>query len=130
MAPRFIYLLEDDSSLRGLLAEVLHEELGAHLEACATMAELQTHCATRKPDLIVADFWGSSHLTLAEAERSEITALAAIAPVVLVSARNWAQDAQASDFGLAALLVKPLDIDRFVGVARAALATAPRLDAS
>jgi len=126
MAP-LIYLLEDDGSLRELLAEVLREELGARLEACATMVELQGHCATRRPALIVADFWGTSHLTLDEGERSEITALTAIAPVVLVSARNWALDAQASDLGLVALLTKPLDIDRFVRVLRAALAATPLL---
>ncbi|HLZ28868.1 MAG TPA: hypothetical protein VKV73_16245 [Chloroflexota bacterium] len=120
-----IYLLEDDVSLRELLAEVLREELGARLETCSVMAELQKYCATNKPDLIVADFWGTSHLTLDETERSEIAALAAIAPVVLVSARNWALDAQASDLGLAALLIKPLDIDRFVVVLRAALAATP-----
>jgi AmiR/NasT family two-component response regulator len=108
-----------------LLAEVLREELGARLETCAAMAELQSHCATRRPDLIVADFWGTSHLTLVEAERSEIAALAAMAPVVLVSARNWALDAQARDLGLVALLTKPLDIDQFVVVLRAALAATP-----
>ena len=125
-----IYLLEDDTSLRELLAEVLREDLDARLEVCATMAELQRHCATMTPDLIVADFWGTSHLTLDDAERSEITALAAIAPVVLVSARNWALDAQASDLGLVALLTKPLDIDRLIAVLRAALAAAPTLGPS
>jgi DNA-binding response OmpR family regulator len=125
-----IYLLEDDPSLRELLAEVLREELGARLEVCATMVELQGHCATNKPDLIVADFWGTSHLTLDDAERAEITALGAIAPVVLVSARNWALDAQASDFGLVAVLTKPLDIDQFVVVLRAALAATPMLGQS
>jgi DNA-binding response OmpR family regulator len=122
-----IYLLEDDGSLRELLSEVVREELGARLEACATMAQLQGHCATSKPDLIVADFWGTSHLTLDEAERSEITALAEVAPLVLVSARNWAQDAQPSDLGLVALLTKPLDIDSFLSVLRAALTTTPTL---
>ena len=117
-----IYLLEDDDSLRALLAEVVREEVEAHLELCSTMTELQALCATRTPDLIVADFWGTSHLTLDDAERSEISALAAIAPVVLVSARNWAQDAQAADFGLLALLPKPVDIDRFVVVLRTSLA--------
>jgi DNA-binding NtrC family response regulator len=120
-----IYLLEDDASLRALLAEVLGEELGARLELCATMAELQQHCATDRPDLIVADFWGTSHLALDEAERSEITALASIAPVVLVSGRNWALNAQAAELGLVALLTKPLDIDRFIVVLRAALAATP-----
>ena len=129
MAPR-IYLLEDDGGLRELLAEVLHEELGAQLELCATMAELQAHCQENKPDLIVADFWGTSHLTLHDAERSELTALTAIAPVVLVSARNWALDAQAAELGLVALLTKPLDIDRFVTVLRTALAAMPLLGCS
>ena len=122
-----IYLLEDDVSLRELLAEVLREEVGAQLEACATMVELQEHCAGRKPDLIVADFWGTSHLTLDETERSEISTLAAIAPVVLVSARNWALDVKASDLGLVALLVKPLDIEKFVAVLRTALVGTPIL---
>src|ERR1700687_5764744 len=99
MAP-VIYLLEDDLSLRELLAEVLREELDIQLEACATMVELQEHCARRTPDLIVADFWGSSHLTLDETERAEISALAGIAPVVLVSARNWTLDMKASELGL------------------------------
>jgi len=126
MPPR-IYLLEDDGSLRELLAEVLREELGARLEVCATMAELQTHCQAARPDLIVADFWGTSHLTLDDAERSEITALTEIAPVVLVSARNWALDAQAQELGLVALLTKPLDIDGFVTVVRAAIAAMPLL---
>ena len=129
MPPR-IYLLEDDVSLRELLAEVLRDEIGARLEVCATMAELQAHCQEVRPDLIVADFWGTSHLTLDDAERAEITALTAIAPVVLVSARNWALDAQAAELGLVALLTKPLDIDRFVTVLRAAIAAMPLLGSS
>jgi DNA-binding response OmpR family regulator len=124
MAP-LVYLLEDDDSLRDLLAEVLRDEVGARLEVCATIAELHAHCAAVKPDLIVADFWGTSHLVLDEAERAEISALAAIAPVVLVSARNWAQDARASELGLVALLAKPLDLEGFVVVVRTALAGTP-----
>lgn len=54
-------------------------------------------------DLIVADFWGASHLRLAESERNEINALGALAPTVLVSARNWARDAETADLGVLAL---------------------------
>jgi DNA-binding NtrC family response regulator len=129
MAP-LIYLLEDDASLRELLAEVVREELCAELEACATMSALQAHCATRTPDLIVADFWGTSHLTLDEAERSEISALAARAPLVLVSARNWALGVNATELGLVALLTKPLELEGFVDVLRTALAAAPVLGSS
>ena len=126
MAP-LIYVLEDDASLRELLAEVVREEIGAELEACATMSALRAHCATRAPDLIVADFWGTSHLTLDEAERSEISALAAMAPLILVSARNWALGVDATELGVVALLPKPLELDGFVGVLRTALAGTPAL---
>jgi DNA-binding response OmpR family regulator len=129
MSPR-IYLLEDDGSLRDLLAEVLREELGAQIEACGTMIELLGHCAVARPDLIVADFWGTSHLRLDDAERSEIRALAAIAPVVLVSARNWTVDEHATELGLVAVLPKPLDIDGFVVVLRNALGARPVLGCS
>ncbi|MGI9148965.1 MAG: hypothetical protein ACR2IK_20855 [Chloroflexota bacterium] len=129
MAP-LIYLLEDDSSLRELMCEVLREELDARLEACATMAQLLAHCTTSTPDLIVADFWGASHLTLNDVERSEICALAAIAPLVLVSARNWALDMNATELGLAALLPKPLDLEGFVSALQTALTTAPMLGCS
>jgi DNA-binding NtrC family response regulator len=125
-----IYLLEDDASLRELLAEVLRDEVGAQLEACTTMVELQAHCATRKPDLIVADFWGTSHLSLDAAERSEICALATIAPLILVSGRNWALDVQATELGMVALLSKPLDIDGFVVLLRTALAATLMLGCS
>ena len=62
MAP-VIYLLEDDVSLRELLAEVLREELDAQLEACATMIELREHCARRTPDLIVQPEYGTIYTT-------------------------------------------------------------------
>ena len=106
---------------------MVREEIGAELEACATMSALRAHCATRAPDLIVADFWGTSHLTLDEAERSEISALAAMAPLILVSARNWALGVDATELGVVALLPKPLELDGFVGVLRTALAGTPAL---
>lgn len=120
MAPR-IYLFEDDDGLRDVLVELLGEELDADIQACRTMAELQEQCRIQAPDLIVADFWGSSHLTLADSERSSISDLAAIAPVVLVSARNWMLNESAADLGVAALIPKPLDVSGFLEVLRSAL---------
>jgi DNA-binding NtrC family response regulator len=125
-----IYLLEDDASLRELLVEVVHEELSVELAACASMSELRALCASRTPDLLVADFWGTSHLTLDDAERSEISALARVAPLVLISARNWAQGAEATELGLAALLLKPLELEGFVEALRTALACTPALGPS
>jgi DNA-binding NtrC family response regulator len=120
-----IYLFEDDASLRSLLVEMLQDELGADVTACASMGELRERCTVARPDLIVADFWGSSHLLLEDRERSEITALASIAPLVLVSARNWAIGAEAAELGVAALLPKPLDIERFASVVQETLAAQP-----
>jgi DNA-binding NtrC family response regulator len=116
-----IYLFEDDDSLRALLVELLHDDLHATVSVCHGLAELQEQCAAAPPDLIVADFWGASHLHLADNERSEISSLAAIAPMVLVSARNWALDAQASELGVVALMPKPLDIEGLLGVLRTTL---------
>ena len=83
---------------------------------CGSMTELRQRCAAQRPDLIVADFWGTSHLHLDDTERAEITALASIAPLVLVSARNWALGLDAEDLGVAALVPKPLDVEHFASV--------------
>jgi DNA-binding NtrC family response regulator len=120
MAP-YVYLFEDDQSLRELLVEVLREELGAEVAVCESIELVRDQCAVRRPDLIVADFWGSSHLRLADAERSEINALAALAPTVLVSARNWLLGADSEDLGVAGLVTKPLDINRLVNLLRETL---------
>jgi DNA-binding NtrC family response regulator len=119
-----IYLFEDDASLRSLLVEMLHGELDAAVEACSSVAELRQRCDDQRPDLIIADFWGTSHLRLDDAERAEIAALAAVAPLILVSGRNWAMGAEADDLGVAALVPKPMDIERFASVVVEALAAA------
>ncbi len=62
-----IYLFEADDSLSALLVELLHDELDATVSVCHSLAELQQQCAATPPDLIVADFWGASHLQLADA---------------------------------------------------------------
>jgi DNA-binding response OmpR family regulator len=125
-----IYLFEDDPSLRSLLAEMLHDEVGAQVEACPSKAELQQRCAMQRPDLIVADFWGTSHLRLDESERHEISALGRLAPLVLVSARNWTHGVEPGDLGIAALVSKPLDLERFASIIQATLSKdAPNLTA-
>jgi DNA-binding NtrC family response regulator len=121
LSPR-IYVFEDESNLRELLTELLVEELGADVEACASLDDLKRRCAEQRPDLVVADFWGTSHLELSSVERSEINELAALAPLVLVSGRNWAIEAEPDELGVAALVPKPLDFDGFLAVLRSTLA--------
>jgi DNA-binding NtrC family response regulator len=120
VAPR-IYLFEDDDGLRALLAELLRDELGAEVEPAHSLEDLHARCRVQAPDLIVADFWGTSHLKLADNERSEISELGAVAPLVLVSARNWVLNEPSTDLGVVALMPKPLDIDGLLEVLRSAL---------
>lgn len=123
MAGPTIHLFEDDAGLRDLLSELLHDELQARIVVATDIGELLRVSAAEPPDLIVADFWGESHLKLADEERAQVEALGQLAPTVLVSARQWAQDAGPNEFGLAALVSKPLDVDAFVTVLRDTLAT-------
>jgi len=119
--PPTIYLFEDDADLRLLLIELLQSELHATVVACTSIAEVLSRAAGARPDLIVADFWGSSQLILSDAEREQIAALGAIAPTVLVSARQWALETGPEELGLAAVVQKPLDIDAFVTALRGML---------
>ena len=121
-----VYLFEDDVSLRQLLTELLTEELAATVQTCADLADIVAHCTTKAPDAIVADFWGASHTALADEERAQIQALAERAPLVLVSARRWAQDADVAELGVAGLVSKPLEISEFIDVLHEAMR--PRAD--
>jgi DNA-binding NtrC family response regulator len=118
VAPPTIYLFEDDDGLRNLLIELLHDELQARVVVVPNIPEVLRLCAVEPPDLVVADFWGNSHLTLSDAERAQIVALGMTAPTILVSARQWAQDATPAELGLAAMVPKPIDIDVFARVVR------------
>lgn len=123
-----IYLFEDDPSLQGLLIELLTEELGAEVRLCATVAEIRRRGEEQRPDAIVADFWGTSHLALSDGDRAEITAIGGVAPLVLVSARRWVEDAQPEELGIAGLIRKPLEIDAFLAVLKDTLS--PRDEAT
>jgi DNA-binding response OmpR family regulator len=125
MRQPLIYLFEDDASLQRLLDEVLREDLGATVVLCTGLASIREQSAARVPDLIVADFWGTSQLELADEERAQISALGQVAPLVLVSARRWAEDSTPDELGVAAVVGKPLEIDEFVEVLRQALASRP-----
>jgi DNA-binding NtrC family response regulator len=113
-----IYLFEDDAGLRSLLIELLQDELQAHVVVVPSIPEVLRLCAAEPPDLVVADFWGDSHRTLSDEERTQIVALGSTAPTVLVSARQWAQEASPAELGLAAMVTKPIDIDSFARVLR------------
>jgi DNA-binding NtrC family response regulator len=97
--------------------------MGASVTLCSGLADIRARSKEQPPDAIVADFWGTSHLALSEEERRQIAALGQLAPLVLVSARRWAQDAEPADLGLAGLVPKPLEIDDFLDVLRQAIAT-------
>jgi DNA-binding NtrC family response regulator len=113
-----IYLFEDDAGLRSLLIELLQDELQAQVVVVSSIPEVLRLCEDEPPDLVVADFWGESHLTLSDEERTQIVALGSTAPTVLVSARQWAQQHSPAELSLAAMVSKPIDIDAFARVLR------------
>jgi DNA-binding NtrC family response regulator len=113
-----IYLFEDDAGLRSLLIELLQDELQAQVVVVSSIPEVLRLCEDEPPDLVVADFWGESHLTLSDEERTQIVALGSTAPTVLVSARQWAQEHSPAELSLAAMVSKPIDIDAFARVLR------------
>jgi DNA-binding NtrC family response regulator len=121
VAARTILLYEDDDALRELLIELLRDEFEAQIVPCPSIGELVQRAAAQAPDMIIADFWGASHLRLADDEREQVTALAKLAPTVLVSARQWTHGPGADDLGLAAVISKPLDLEAFVAVLRQTL---------
>lgn len=118
MPPFRIIVFEDDSVLRSLLIETL--ELEGYATAEATSFDQALHLAGEEQgQVLVADFWGTSHESLSEDEREQIGALQARARVLLVTGRAWARTATAEQLGVAGIVQKPFDLDRFLAVLEA-----------
>jgi CheY-like chemotaxis protein len=110
---RRVLLLEDDKALRDVLTEVLTGE-GYQVETCRTFGELYRTASELRGDIALADFWGPSLSELADAERDEITQLSRVIPVILMTARPWADAMSAEQLGTRALLHKPFELDELL----------------
>lgn len=107
-----VLVLEDDQVLREILIELLSEE---GFDAAGYHSYTAVRQAVRQgARLLVADFWGSSHVSLEPNEREQIKEVAAELPTILLTARAWAEDIRADDLGLLCILSKPPVIDELL----------------
>jgi DNA-binding response OmpR family regulator len=110
-----VLLVEDDVALREVLAEALRAE-GHVVQICRNPAELTDHSLHRDDTVAVVDAWGTSHLELLEPERLSIEKLASALPTIMVTGRAWAEQIDAVELGLLALLPKPADLENLLAL--------------
>ncbi len=108
-----VLLLEDDPSLSSVLVELLADE-GFEVAACDSYASLCAALSAADRSIVVADFWGASHVELSLCERDQIREIGRRAPTVLLTGRVWADAVNADDLNVACILPKPLVLDELV----------------
>jgi DNA-binding NtrC family response regulator len=107
------FLVEDDQAMREVLAEVLRDE-GVRVVPFGAIDELRTVAQLLKPNVIVADGWGNSYDRLTDDERRDIAEVGRIAPVILVSGRQWVNDVTPAELGVSCILGKPLELEHLI----------------
>jgi DNA-binding response OmpR family regulator len=109
---RHVLVVEDDSPIRAMIADLLSEAGYAVIEAADGFEALRQLRHTR-PDLIVLDLMlpGMSGWQFLERSREQLDR--AGVPVVILSAIRGEGDYPRA-LGVAAWLTKPLDVDRFL----------------
>jgi DNA-binding response OmpR family regulator len=120
MRPGRVLLLEDEASRREVLAEALTGE-GYRVETSRSFGELYRAARARRGDLALADCWGPSVRELTEEDRAQIARLAGLVPVVLMTARCWADGMTAEQVGTRALLHKPFELEELLVAVSASL---------
>jgi DNA-binding response OmpR family regulator len=116
-----VLLLEEDASIRDLLALVLADD-GHDVLPCGSAEEIVDLAATTPDALAVVGFWGISHEKLAADERDVLVDFAHTVPTVLVTGRGWASEEMAQEIGLAGLVRKPFDVAEMSEVVRSCVA--------
>ncbi|MBI4519645.1 MAG: hypothetical protein HY701_02315 [Gemmatimonadetes bacterium] len=115
-----VLLVEHDSVLRQILCEALAEE-GFAVSAHRSIADALTSGPEPGTDLILADVWGVASEALQEDQRAQVEQLAAIAPIVLLTAHRWTERDDPAALGAAAVVYKPFDLDTLVTALRTVL---------
>src|SRR3954470_22604681 len=107
-----VALYEDDVGIRTLLLDLLEGE-GFATTVCASLLEVH-QAACKDARVAVVDSWGASYQTLEAGERDQIRALARLIPTILLSGRTWAEQVNADELSLVALVKKPFDIEELL----------------
>jgi DNA-binding response OmpR family regulator len=115
-----VLLAEDDPTLATLLTELLVDE-GYVVTGVTTADEALREAATGAHDLLLVDtFTAPGHATLPPEDIAFLRALAAHAPVVVMSARQWALHADPAPLGAAAIIPKPFQLQALLDALQAA----------
>lgn len=106
-----VLFAEDDAALGDVVEEALTDD--GHLVTRASSADQVIALSERGDwDLFLLDSLGLGTDEIDPVTRATLALLSGRAPVVLASGRPWAQDADPSEFGVAAILPKPYDLDQ------------------
>ncbi len=105
--PRLL-LIEDDGALRQVLTEYFGDE-GYDVLAVASDADVPKDLNEGDLQAIVTDAFANAEPS--EADRNRLRRLTVLAPTVLYTARAWAAEARPSDLGVAAIVLKPADLE-------------------
>ena len=118
MSRRPLVLVADPiGSTRDLLAEVLHEDLDAHVTTLASAGDLETATHETKPDLIVVEV-GRDRVAEVEALRALKAANPAIPMLVLTAWQVARGEAIETRVGAEKVIHKPFELDEFIRATR------------
>lgn len=117
VANRAILIVEDEDTIRNVIAEHLAEE-GFQTRAAATLPELETAIADDTPALILLDLMLPEDSGFSFLRRRQTDVIMASIPVVVLSAAPPGRLAEAKELGADAFLSKPFDIDALTALVR------------
>jgi DNA-binding NtrC family response regulator len=106
-------IYEDDPTLRAVLTELLQDE-GLVVRGFESIATLREVASKLRPALILTDSWGSSYTELEPHERAGIAELAALAPLILLTGKQWVAEVTAAELGVVCILPKPVRLEQLV----------------
>jgi DNA-binding response OmpR family regulator len=120
--PRLL-LIEDDGALRQVLTEYFADE-GYEVLAVASDEAIPPDLGPAGVQAIVTDAFGQTQQPAA-LDRGRLHRLGALAPTVLHTARTWAAEARPTELGVAAIVLKPADLESLGDVVASVSRTHP-----
>ena len=122
-----VLVLEDDADFRRVLVEFLAGE-GFEVSTCDSYSALRQAVREYGASIVLADFWGTSHLELSPRERDEVRELGSEAPTILLTGRAWIANIKADDLNVVCIVSKPIELDEILKQIRRCLNLASESD--
>src|SRR5712691_12801514 len=96
--------------LRDILDQILGGSDVGSLQAYPTFLDLYSAASRGLGDLAIIDSLGS-HLGLSPNEREALAAVGKALPTMYMTAHSWVMSQAPADLGIAAIVLKPFDIE-------------------